>query len=427
MAFFSLKASLAMPLVHNEMLRRQKEPISASEVGQHLTNRSRKCEIQEARLYTEFSTFVTVATTTRYLCEFIDSLSLGAQTRMLDSHDFLLLMIPLIEEPPWTRRRLLPTGKEETPKHVWEKLIDNKWETVLPSDLLQMTKYEAQCWLSLYFLTCNNTCRERYGLNVYRKEQLLRLRKFLNDVMLDQLPVLAEVMRYMDELSLMSVPKSSVGNGSALLMHQVDAMRDAIFRDRNWDEVAKNQVTDIFYKVTDATDDDLRLISEVYSIDGIEGILGERYPIDPLTQPVEKVRLSFTKRGSSDCDVFVFGPSDSAKMVHTDLGTFRRVQLVLQRADDNAVATWLIESDTKVTAVVNFQETSYTSTLEDSLTLPTGETSMSSKKWCQIGSIQDRIILQLCFARDTACSNGPGASYLLKQVFFSQPASEETY
>ena len=54
------------------------------------------------------------------------------------------------------------------------------------SDLLKLTKLEAQCWIALYHLTCNKLCREKYGLNAFRKEQLLRLRKFLNDVVLDQ-------------------------------------------------------------------------------------------------------------------------------------------------------------------------------------------------------------------------------------------------
>ena len=36
-----------------------------------------------------------------------------------------------------------------------------------------------------------------------------------------QLPVLADVMRYMDELAIMTVPENSSGHGSALLMQQV--------------------------------------------------------------------------------------------------------------------------------------------------------------------------------------------------------------
>jgi hypothetical protein len=94
-----------------------------------------------------------------------------------------MLVIPLIENPPWTRR---VNGK-------WQKLIDHKWSDVAPIDLLQVTKLEGQPWLTLYFLVAKKSLRERYQLTAFRKAQLLRVRKYVNEVLLDQLPFLADV------------------------------------------------------------------------------------------------------------------------------------------------------------------------------------------------------------------------------------------
>lgn len=60
-----------------------------------------------------------VAAVLRFLCEHIESIPLSVFNRMLQTHDVMLLLIPLIENPPWTRRR--PDGK-------WQKLVDFKWQ-----------------------------------------------------------------------------------------------------------------------------------------------------------------------------------------------------------------------------------------------------------------------------------------------------------
>lgn len=52
-----------------------------------------------------------------------------------------------------------------------------------------------QIWLAMYHLMCEEECRKRYHFNSMRKNNILRARKYLNDVLLDQLPVLAAVQR----------------------------------------------------------------------------------------------------------------------------------------------------------------------------------------------------------------------------------------
>lgn len=57
------------------------------------------------------------------------------------------------------------------------------------------THKNKQIWLAMYHLMCEEECRKRYHFNSMRKNNILRARKYLNDVLLDQLPVLAAVQR----------------------------------------------------------------------------------------------------------------------------------------------------------------------------------------------------------------------------------------
>ncbi|CAN0527641.1 unnamed protein product, partial [Ectocarpus sp. 8 AP-2014] len=53
---------------------------------------------------TEFRVCVTAVALLRFLCEHLHRLPLGVMTRVLDTHDVLLGLVILVENPPWTRR-----------------------------------------------------------------------------------------------------------------------------------------------------------------------------------------------------------------------------------------------------------------------------------------------------------------------------------
>ena len=79
----------------------------------------------------------------RYLTEHITKLPLGVMSRLLDTHDVLMLCVPLIENPPWTRR----VGA------TWQKFVNHAWADVGPADLLKLTQTEGQVWLAVYNIT----------------------------------------------------------------------------------------------------------------------------------------------------------------------------------------------------------------------------------------------------------------------------------
>ena len=167
---------------------------SAAEQAAILASRSPLEELEYHYTEIEFKVCISACSLLRFLCEHSDSLPLSVCSRIADTHDFLMLVIPLIENPPWTRRM---SGK-------WLKLIEQKWVDVAPIDLLKVTKLEGQPWLSLYYLIAKKSFRERYSLTSFRKSQLLRVRKYLNEVLLDQLPFLDDIQVIADYLSVVS-------------------------------------------------------------------------------------------------------------------------------------------------------------------------------------------------------------------------------
>lgn len=233
------------------------------EYTSYIANRTPRDELVQYLTEIEFKVCISSCSIARFICEHCDILPLSVITRITDIHDFLILIIPLIENPPWTRR--LDNGR-------WQKLIDHKWTDVNPIDLLKITKYEGQPWLTVYHLLAKSEFRERYSLNSYRKGQLLRVRKYINDTLLDQLPILADIQRYMDELALTEVPEPHESNNSVFLFQQVAIMRESIIKKKDFEQVASFQMTNIF-TMTDKDDKDVRALADLWSDDLTENVL----------------------------------------------------------------------------------------------------------------------------------------------------------
>uniref|UniRef100_A0A7S2LHJ0 Uncharacterized protein n=1 Tax=Leptocylindrus danicus TaxID=163516 RepID=A0A7S2LHJ0_9STRA len=396
-------SALAVPLSDNKVVKRQKIPESTPYM--EYTNTSKTCksneselsplkEIEDMLLDTEFRTYVASTSLARYLCEYIDEFPLSVQTRILDTHDFLMMIIPLIDEPPWTRRRIVNGTR------IWEKLVDNQWTQVPPSELLQCTKCEAQCWFTVYFLTCSDQCRKQYGLNAFRKGQLLRLRKYLNEVMLDQLPVLTDLTRYIDELSLLNVPENATGHGSALLMQELGVMRDRIIRKVEWNVTADEQFNEIFSRMGDIRDPILREISGIYGSDEVGELVGHQQNslVNPLSHEFDNATLSIEEE--SRCSNFnlraVEGTDD---LVKTEHGMFRRIKLTAIPHDGHEACLCSSARISLQLSYVGLQP--FNKKVESNFSFPKkSHNDGSAKTWCQLGSLKEKVVLQICFVRN---------------------------
>jgi len=99
-----------------------------------------------------------------------------------------------------------------------------------------MPKVEAQIWLTIYNMFLSQDTNRKYEVTTFRKANLLRLRKYLNEVTLDQLPILTNLLRSLEELSM--TQENPVAQKNSFIVQQIPEMRAKIMKDRNWKDIA---------------------------------------------------------------------------------------------------------------------------------------------------------------------------------------------
>ena len=81
-------------------------------------------------------------------------------------------------------------------------------------------------WLALHNLMVDPRCRAKYDLGDYRKDAILRLKRHMNEVLFDQLPILKDLQRVLDEISLGLGAEDAEAQRSRLILEQVGAVLD---------------------------------------------------------------------------------------------------------------------------------------------------------------------------------------------------------
>ena len=133
-----------------------------------------------------------------YIIDKMKVLPMSAVNNILKKNDMPVGLCCLMDARPWLRKG--PNGME--------KFKTKEWKDVKGAEVMVVCEYEAHAWFCLHTLLTEQGCREKYSYTLWRKEQILRARKFLNDVLVDQIPPLQEVQRALDELSFLDPPVS---------------------------------------------------------------------------------------------------------------------------------------------------------------------------------------------------------------------------
>ncbi|BHF69439.1 Zinc finger MYND domain-containing protein 10 [Sparganum proliferum] len=130
------------------------------------------------------------------------SLPLSVGRRLLQTHDFLILLCQLIELAPWNC---------EAPKDASNKLLRYQWHETgvwIPETdearWMPVSRTEGQVWLGIYQLVFSElTTSVHYDLaENQRRQALLRLRPYLTEVLIDVLPVLCELRRFLEQFAV---------------------------------------------------------------------------------------------------------------------------------------------------------------------------------------------------------------------------------
>ncbi|XP_043934101.1 zinc finger MYND domain-containing protein 10 [Protopterus annectens] len=221
-------------------------------------------ELKKQSELLEFDISLKSLTILRYITDHIDSLPLSALTRLLNIHNLPCLLVQLVEHSPWSKYK----------EGQLQKYSDGRWHTVTSEDRLKMTKLDGQVWIALYNLLLRTECQQKYDINSFTKNQLLKLRRFLTEVLIDQLPNLVELQKFLSHLSVVEPPPPK----KELILQQIPEIWDQIHKENfgKWKAIAKYQVK----QALNPSEEDLRQQAlrwaETYNLDVMESLIPEK-------------------------------------------------------------------------------------------------------------------------------------------------------
>ncbi|KAH9510040.1 Zinc finger MYND domain-containing protein 10 [Bulinus truncatus] len=244
-----------------------------SDLTQNLSNME-ELERQDRKLQFEIS--IKALSLLRYITDNMDCLPLSVMTRILNTHDMPIMLVQLVESPPWTKKK---NGK------IF-KFIESKWQEVSFEDSLKLTKTEGQVWLALFHLLMEKPCQDKYELNNYRKNVVIKLRSYLTDALLDQLPILAELQRYLEHLAIMDPPPTK----RDLVLEQVPEIRERILNkyEGKWTAIAKSQSKTTFNQSEEDTRAQAERWASTYNFDLLQDLISEPPKCAVCGQPASK-------------------------------------------------------------------------------------------------------------------------------------------
>jgi hypothetical protein len=190
----------------------------------------------------------------RFITDHMEALPASIIHALMDTADLPLQLVPLMEFKPWIREN--HKGKQEK----WE---DNKWQEIQPHDKGRVTKIEGQIWLTIYNMFMTQASNQKYELTTFRKNNLLRLKKYMNEVLLDQLPLLAPMLRGFEEMQLMQ--DSNIKSSNTFVVEVIPEFRARILNGRNWKEIALYQMKNFFSPDSKQAKEDMDRLMKLYT------------------------------------------------------------------------------------------------------------------------------------------------------------------
>ncbi|XP_063708582.1 zinc finger MYND domain-containing protein 10 homolog [Culicoides brevitarsis] len=162
-----------------------------------------------------------------YIVDHLETLPLGAVTRLVKIHDTPCILSEILQVRPWMRRR----------KKGFEKYIDEKWKRVSGDLILKVVKPEAQTWFCLRQLLFNADACKNYSINDFRQRELAKLSGLLNETILDQVPPLADLKQCLCTLQISGFNESTKAN---LILEEVPMIKENILeaaRTTGWKKI----------------------------------------------------------------------------------------------------------------------------------------------------------------------------------------------
>ena len=166
------------------------------------------------------------------------------------------------------------------------KFIDNKWKPVSAIERFQLTKIEGQIWISLYELLLNPNCVSKYDFTEYKKNQILKIRRHLNEVLIDQIPNLGALQRFLEQLAVSEPPPYK----SDLIIEQVSEIYDTLISKYKgkWKEITKKQANSVLNPSDEEIKESAKRWTDMYQSEAVEQLIDEPAKCAECGQPAPK-------------------------------------------------------------------------------------------------------------------------------------------
>lgn len=184
----------------------------------------------------EFSCAMSSISIIRYISDNIKNLKLGVLNYLLNDKDIVLLLVELIEKRPWFIVK-------DNVKYGW---VNNNFKVIEKSELYKINIIEANVWISIFNFLLNSESLKIYDLSDFRRTNILKLKKYLNDVIIDQISVLSDLQRFLEEISI--AKGQSIKEKNPFIIQQLPTILNSIILDKDWDNIANFQKLYIFNK-----------------------------------------------------------------------------------------------------------------------------------------------------------------------------------
>lgn len=173
-------------------------------------------EIERQKRDMEFKVGLKCVTILSYLVNNLAVLPLSAANRVIKTHDVPCLIAEILHAKPWLRKT----------RAGFEKFLEGRWTPVYGDDVLKVTKDEAQAWFCLYAILFNDEAMRSYEATDFRRKEIGKCIGMLNDHILDQLPVLAQLKQY---LCTFQMGSGSTGkHQDKLMLEEIPEIKDKL-------------------------------------------------------------------------------------------------------------------------------------------------------------------------------------------------------
>jgi zinc finger MYND domain-containing protein 10 len=196
----------------------------------------------------------------RYITDHLQALPFPVKNHIMNIKDIPMLLVALMESKPWLK------NDDKGGLLLFE---NNQWSPISEYSN-KLPKLEAQIWISIFNLMMNVENNQKYEITEFRKSNLLRLRKFMNESLYDHIPPLQQFYRALEEMALMTHSATPLSN--PFVVEMIPMLFNKKYSNEEIEIISNKILNDYFPKNYNhqTFKREMDMISEIYNMNNIE-------------------------------------------------------------------------------------------------------------------------------------------------------------